>query len=707
MAIGFAHPELAGLALLALLPLAIHLFNRQRARPQPFGALEFLLRAQRKTARSLRLRRVLLFCARTALLLAVPLALARPHFAQSAASARAAGPAATAIALDTSLSMRAVERGQSRFDRARALALDALRALPIGDPVTIVDCARGADVPPPPSFDREALLRQLEAAAPTFEAEDLTACLQRAARALAESALPAKRILFATDLAQAGFDLGAPAPAVQLPDGTAARPELILLDAADGAEPPANAAITALEIEPVPALGRRTYRFSISVRNNAGAPLSDLSVRLRIGDEVVAKGFLDIPPRQAAVQILTHRFAESGPVAGRAEIGADALDADNAHHFTLDVPRNVRALIVNGSPHPNRFLDEAFFVQAALAAPGSPVHAVLRDAAALGTEAFAAFDVVLLLNVRELSQAQVASLAAFVEAGGGLFIGLGDQIDADLFNERFGALLPRQLRLLKTAVRSPAQQRERRAARLSTLDLAHPALEPFVADAGESLLSAHFSRYFLLEAEGRADSRTLASFDDGAPALVERKLGKGRVMLFTSALDRAWSDLPIRAGFLPLMQRLMGFLSRTLEVAHGEALRVGEVKAFQMPFARSLREVVSPDGEHFALEVPAEASAGQRFAATGTPGIYAVSGMKQGTRARLPHFDFAVNVDPAEGDLTRLEVDAFRAWFGKESVTRRTSEGGTDAGGARWPLWSLLLAAALLSFIAESLLLRR
>lgn len=706
MALSFAHPELALLALLALLPLAVHLFNRQRARPKPFGAIEFLLRSKRKTARALRLRKILLFCARTALLLAVPLALARPQLDQPAAAKKPKGPTATAIAIDTSLSMRAIEKGSARFERARALALDALRALSISDPVTIVDCAQRAEGASPPSFDRERLLHHLETMAPTYESEDLSACLERAALSLAESPLPAKRILFATDLAQGGFDLGAPAPTVQLPTGDAVKPELILLDAADGGEPLPNATITALDIDPIPALGRRTYRFSVTVQNNGDGQISDLSVRLRIGGEVVAKGFLDVPPHQQAVQILTHRFEESGAMAGSAEIEADALPADDIHHFTLDVPREVRALIVNGSPHPNRFLDEAFFVRAALDAPGSPVRTVLREASALGIDAFDAHDIVLLLNVRTLPQAQVDALAKFVERGKGLFISLGDQIDADLFNDRFGALLPRRLRLVKTALQPKAQNPNQRAAHLSSIDLSHPALAPFAADAGESLMAAHFFSYFLLEAEGGEMGRTLASFDDGAPALIERKLGKGRVLLFTSSLDRAWNDLPIRTGFLPLMQRLMGFLSRTLEVTRSQSLRVGEVKSFPMPFAKRLREVTSPDGKRFAFEAPAESS-GQSFAATDLPGVYAVSGLKQGEMARLPHLDFAVNVDPAEGDLTRLDVDEFRAWFGEESVTRRTATGSAEAGGGGWPLWSLLLAGALLCFIAESLLLRR
>ena len=331
---------------------------------------------------------------------------------------------------------------------------------------------------------------------------------------------------------------------------------------------------------------------------------------------------------------------------------------------------------------------------------------------------FAGFDAVLLLNVRELGEAEVTRLRAFVEAGGGLFMSLGDQVDADTFNARLGQLSPRPLRLIKTAVPPGSDERERRAARLASVDLAHPALDVFAGQEGEGLLTAHFFRYFLLEAgpEG-ARGQTLASFDDGAPALIARELGKGRVLLFTSTVDRAWTDLPIRTGFLPLMQRLTSFLARALEVAPGGgARRVGEVQPFPLPLAGEVRAVEVPGGEVLPV---AEASAtegasARHFTETRAPGLYAARGGQgeDGDPARrLPRFDFAVNVDPSESDLARHEVAELRAWFGggsgSASVTRRTVDGGSDAGEADWPLASLLLIAALACFTAECLLLRR
>src|SRR3954447_25032453 len=94
-------------ALAGLIPLAVHLFDRRRPRPHPFAAISFVLRSQKRTASRLKLKRLLLYALRTLILLAIPVALARPEWKKRGTAAQTArGPAATAIVLDASLSMR-------------------------------------------------------------------------------------------------------------------------------------------------------------------------------------------------------------------------------------------------------------------------------------------------------------------------------------------------------------------------------------------------------------------------------------------------------------------------------------------------------------------------------------------------------------------------------------------------------------------------
>src|SRR5437660_10369465 len=99
----FAHPVFLFGCLAALIPLLVHLFDRRRPRQVPFGAISFVLKSQRRTASRLKLKRLLLYALRTLILLALPVALARPEWKRDAAAASASmGPAATAIVLDGS-----------------------------------------------------------------------------------------------------------------------------------------------------------------------------------------------------------------------------------------------------------------------------------------------------------------------------------------------------------------------------------------------------------------------------------------------------------------------------------------------------------------------------------------------------------------------------------------------------------------------------
>ncbi|MEO1272500.1 MAG: BatA domain-containing protein, partial [Myxococcota bacterium] len=65
--------------LAAALPIIIHLINRRRAVRRKFPAIEFLLRSQKRLARRLKIRQLILLALRVSALLLIPLAMARPY----------------------------------------------------------------------------------------------------------------------------------------------------------------------------------------------------------------------------------------------------------------------------------------------------------------------------------------------------------------------------------------------------------------------------------------------------------------------------------------------------------------------------------------------------------------------------------------------------------------------------------------------------
>jgi hypothetical protein len=129
-----------------------------------------------------------------------------------------------------------------------------------------------------------------------------------------------------------------------------------------------------------------------------------------------------------------------------------------------------------------------------------------------------------------------------------------------------------------------------RGASLGWLQAEHPVFEPFREAVASDFGAARYFRYRALTADSAAE--TLARFDDGRPALVEGRVGRGRVLLLASSPDVLWSDLPLQPVFLPLVQRL---------VAHAAGLgddrrawEVGEVAS--LPAGSGELIVREPDG---------------------------------------------------------------------------------------------------------------
>jgi hypothetical protein len=697
----FLQPLMLWGALAAFIPLLVHLFDRRRPRPHPFAAISFVLRSQKRTASRLKLRRLILYILRTIVLLAVPLALARPTLtSEAAALTPARGPAATAIVLDTSLSMRFSD-GTPLFERGRDEARDALRDLLPEEPATVMLCGGRAEPPPAPLFDRARLRAVVDEARPSYAGADVTRCLELAARALEESPLTGKRLVVISDMTQRAFRLEAPPPQVKGPAGQAIRPEVVLRDAAAGRKVLPNRAVVDLKAEPAPQAGPRAFQFTFTVRNFSPEPVSDLEAALKIDGHVVAKGFLDLAADGTAQKTLTHRFEQGGSYFGQVELAADGLPEDDRRPFVVTVPKELRALVINGSPHSVRHRDEAFFVAAALDAPGSPVQQTMRDLEAGLRERLEDFEVVLLLNVPAPTGEDARRLVEFVHRGGGLFISAGDQVNPDDYNKVLGEVLPRPLRLVKTAATREEPDAETRAARLLEIRQEHPVMAPFTGRAREGLMSSRFYRYMLVEADpgrsGVEPSEVLATYEDGAPAIAVARRGKGRVMLLTSTVDRDWSDFAIRTSFLPLMQRFLSYLVGALEEREELRAVVGESITLR-PADRVPAAVRSPAGTELELRRAEDGSLS--LGPLVEPGTYVAVDEKG---QPIPSLSFAAQLDPSESNLARLELDALAAHFGEETVQASASGGERPAV----PLWTWLFVAAAVAFFLEGVLLRK
>jgi hypothetical protein len=153
-----------------------------------------------------------------------------------------------------------------------------------------------------------------------------------------------------------------------------------------------------------------------------------------------------------------------------------------------------------------------------------------------------------------------------------------------------------------------------------------------------------------------ATSETPLVFEGGAPALVLARRGDGTVAFFATTLDDAWTDLPLRPGYLPLVVRLLRRLAPAGSAPESPVVPGSRISI--TPPAGAVRlGVVAPNGERLVHD--AAQLERIEFDATAVPGVYRV---EIATRTRElreePRLAFVVAPPAEESDLTPAPIPA-------------------------------------------------
>lgn len=690
---GFLNGAMLWGMLAIAVPIAIHLIHRRKARQVPFPAIDFILRSRKAVAKRFRVKQLVLLALRCLLVGAVAFAAARPLFAgRDAAIGPSGDPAAVAIAIDQSLSMRQRVGQTSAFAAAKDAALALVNGL--GPDVEAVIVPFGSDakaVPAVPTADKTVLVRAVEELEPSWSETNVGRALDTATQAIANSTKPRKLVYVFTDSAAPGWADATPRdPAL----GIGYR----LIDVA--AKAPANSAVIALDVreEGSGAIAKA------EVQSFTPDPLTGAAVELLVNDRPSGRNFVDVAPGSTAQTGFTLAPAAQGLNVAVARLSPDVLTEDDARFAVFKGRARVRTLLVDGDPKTTIRDAETFYLERALApsrAAASNVAPVVVDAEGLVRANLAQYDVIILANVPTLPPAAVASIERWVKNGGGLLFAAGDRIEADVANGAFGELLAMRLRGVReaTSAKSEGGAAERKALRLASVPGDHTVTKQLDTGTEDAFASLEFSSTVLLE--GGAGATTILKFDDGSPCLVEKPLGRGRVALLATTLDRDWTNLPIATVYLPLMRRMVRYLAGELGDNGAEDVIVGKPVHVEVADRTEIR-VDGPDG--FGAKVVPVVDGIAEIVPT-HPGVYRLSRADGTPDERLAGRGFAANVPSSEGDLRKVaEADLARIFAGVELSTSGGSSSAEAGEGPTpdRPLWGMLLGLGLLALILES-----
>ena len=533
------------------IPIIIHLLNRKRYRVVPWAAMRFLLAAQRKTSRKVRIEQLLLLAVRCLLLLLLlaamcsvtPWAEAAWRWFAPSGVAVVGGAARThkILVIDGSLGMGFKAGDEDAFEKARAVAKQIVRDSGGGDGFSVVLLAAPPRmiVPGPtidgdpglPSEDAEKVLARIDALRRTDGNADLAAALTTVENLLeaSPSKYVEKEVYFLTNLqrttwvARQAAALSATVQKIQARAKTAA----VIDVGQDGAE---NLAVEDLALaDPIATTGHDTL-FQ-AVLHNFGDTRTDVPVRAVVRKAGAdAEEAMDLPPVRELkggeeVRVtFKYKFPDPGDYVVRFETDHDGLESDDARRVVVTVKDEVPVLLVNGKPAGEAYDQAAQYVSTALnpfqdgkAHPAAHVVAVPKvitetQFADEGLGDLTPYDCVFLCDMPRFTEAEAHRLLAHVRRGGGVVFAVGDRVDLAAYNDvlfRAGAgLLPARL------VEKQSGNTDYQYQFLIDPELERePAFKAFTdSRPREMLLAAHFRQFLKVEPAVNGDPRSLLSF---------------------------------------------------------------------------------------------------------------------------------------------------------------------------------------------------
>jgi hypothetical protein len=680
---------LAGLLAIGI-PIAIHLINRERREVVRFPSLMFLRKVPYRSVRRQKLRHLLLLAMRCVALILLVAAFSRPFLEKhGTAAASLLGARERVVLVDRSYSMGYSDHWKRALDAARA----ATRDIAGNDRATIVFFANDPVAATEPTANQGRLDHAIAAAKLSSEGTRYEPALKFASQILSASNLPRKEVVMISDFQNVAWGRR---DDVHLPLGTAMT--TVDIGGAQGSD----LAITQVATDR-DATGDRD-RVTVTARvTNVGSAERTVEATFELGGRAVETKKLTVPAKGVAQARFSPAVVPAAATRGTVRITHDSLQANDEFNFTLAPGEAVSVLIVQPSkPRTNQGL----YLRRALEIGDRPAfHVDVKSIDALRAADLTSRSLVVLDEVAPPDGALGTRLRDAVMAGAGLLVVPGD-VQAGRWSADWRALMPAQLG-------SVVDRTHDAGATIASVDYGHPVFELFSAPRSGDFSTAHLFRYRQLVAPG--DSGVIARLDDGAPALVEKGAGGGKILMWASSLDEYWTDLPLQPVFLPFVHELAKYAgrygdSRSWFMA-GDVLDLSRHGELTAPFVAGGGESVaatpmileSPSGQRTSLT----ASGAGHLATLTEQGFYELRGPATAAGSGRP---IAVNVDPKESDLTHFDPKELVA-----AVTAAPVAGSPDAGTATAPkdlertqaIWWYLLAVALLLMAAETVLSNR
>ncbi|CAB1066137.1 hypothetical protein D1BOALGB6SA_10936 [Olavius sp. associated proteobacterium Delta 1] len=663
------------------IPLAIHLSRRQKAEKVVFSTIRFLKKTPQKTIRFQQIRQWLLLLIRAAIIALLTIAFARPFLVQTVSDRAGSSPRSVVILLDTSMSMRYGDA----FERAKKAALEVLGSLHAGDEAALVTFSDSTGQVTELTTD----LAQLAGSVPNLDSPGFNStaylpALRLADRMLHSARHPDRTVYLVSDYQRRAVD--------DFDTRWRLSPGVAFEGIKIGDKETANLAVTEVKSPARIMRDQEEHLIIGRVRNLGTRLLPETRLTLKIDEKIIDTQKVDLGQGTEAVVTFRTKFRKRGIHRGAVTVEDAFFAPDNTFYFTVDVLRPLAVLGVVDAAAVKAQADETRWFASALGNRDRSLFDLdlVRPAEITG-DVLQRYHVVVFLNAGELASTRAEALAAYLEKGGSLLIAPAARVAARTFNRFFDGMTPAALDQKQIAANGDFLS-------IAGINQRHPIIKSLGLSQSGDFGAARFHGHWSTKPVPGSD--VILRFDNGEAALLEKKIGRGRVLLLTSSLDPQWNNLPRQGLYVPLLHEMLRYLAFHEEKQ--PAYTVGEPLRLRLPAGNAVRVTGPNDAETILTSTTGYDVV---YRAADRPGFYGVRGHQESDV-------LAVNVALAESALATVAPEQIGAGLINQApqapLTQRAGMAAIAVQAEksqRWWWWILLVVLFL--GLGETLLANR
>lgn len=624
------------------IPFLIHLFARKKQKKVYFSTLRFLKILQPRQLHRIQIKQILLMIIRGLIILFLVLGFSRPVCKQSSSFQAKGAASVMSLVIDRSLSMK-------RSGMLKELKINVNAVLEImkpDDKASFLFTTDFSGISDQSLFNKRDLKDILNDLTISFYKGALLNRISESMQFLDEQKALNKEIYIFTDLQVSEWSAEQDSSLFNTWKGD------IFILPIQGEDK--NIAVTQNSIGNGAFQSESGIDVFAEIENFTNNFIEDLLVRISLDDKTIDQMTVNLDTDEKKRVEFTSVQVKKGWQYGEISVQDGSFPYDDSSYFVYQHPLKKRVLLIGNE------LKDVQPIQLCLRAQDKNNQTYTVENFIRGSNWQAKLDsseVMVVSNYPQFSAKEIESMRNFLNNGGGILFFMGDKMNLQRHNQQF--FQPVAGITLGEVIKS--KQPPESGFSIRNVDYGHPLFEDIFERGKKEFTSPQIFKG--IEFLGR-DFISIMNLSNGFPFMVEKEVGKGKIICVSTSLQPSWSNFNFSTIFAPLMIRSIEYLSKQ-DMVQPEKNTVGEKICLQIkPESIQGEFYVQDPGGKRTIVVPKlkKDNIFLELESASNPGIYRFfhNSTPLGLRA--------VNVDKRESDFKQITQEEIKKVFPSSEV---------------------------------------